>query len=113
MYILISLVQMLRLAILTISFLFLGFGNWSSMNDDTFTPVYFNSNLTVMFTDADERANAISVCNGGASTDETPEDRRECYFDILVRLTEIENIEMTTLLTYNAMNESANSWQQM
>ena len=58
--------------------------NWSDYNDPTFEPEFFNANLTVLFPDADKRATAIGLCNGGAATDDNPEARRECYFDFLV-----------------------------
>ena len=58
--------------------------SWTDYNDPTFEPVFFNPDLTVMFPDSSMRETAISTCNGGAATDDSPEDRRECYFDFLV-----------------------------
>jgi len=57
--------------------------NWTTYNDVSFTPVFFNPNLTAMFGDATGVAEAETVCNGGA-VDTNPEARRECYFDFLV-----------------------------
>ncbi|XP_067950366.1 uncharacterized protein [Watersipora subatra] len=59
-------------------------GSWSDYNNDSFVPVFFNPDLTVMFPDSAKRTQAINLCNGGSNTDDTPEDRRECYFDYLV-----------------------------
>ena len=38
-----------------------------------------------MFPDLDTKTEAISACNPeGGGVDDSPEDRRECYFDFLV-----------------------------
>ena len=60
--------------------------SWTDYSDPTFEPVFFNPNLTIMFPDSSTRKTAISTCNGGALIDDSPEDRRECYFDFLVSL---------------------------
>lgn len=57
---------------------------WANYNDAAFTPTFFDADLTVMFPDADKRTLAIALCNNDAATDDTPEDRRECYFDYKV-----------------------------
>ena len=59
--------------------------NWSDYNDPTFKPVFFNPDLTIMFPDSSKRIEAINACNpGGNGVDDSPDDRRECYFDFLV-----------------------------
>lgn len=58
--------------------------NWTSHIDKSYTPVFFNANLTVMFPNAAKRSTAISLCNSGKSTDSDPEKRKECYFDFKV-----------------------------
>ena len=67
-------------------FVFVATGSsWSDYNDPSFEPVFFNANLTVMFPDLATQSEAISACNPeGGGVDDSPEDRRECYFDFLV-----------------------------
>ena len=60
--------------------------DWSSFNNDTFVPVFFNADLTVMFPNEQERTAATKLCNSNQPTDDTPEVRRECYFDFKVSL---------------------------
>lgn len=57
---------------------------WERHVDAAYTPVFFNPNLTVMFDNATKRETAISTCNNGATTDDDPTLRRECYFDFKV-----------------------------
>ena len=60
--------------------------SWADYNDQTFEPVFFNPNLTIMFPEPELRAEAISICNNGSTSDDFPEENRECYFDLLVSI---------------------------
>ncbi|XP_061167956.1 serine-rich adhesin for platelets-like [Saccostrea echinata] len=77
---------------------------WSSHIDSSYTPVFFNADLTVMFTNASKRATAISTCNNGESTDSDPEKRRECYFDF--KVTENAALASSTSDTKTALVET-------
>ncbi|KAK2160224.1 hypothetical protein NP493_1661g00003 [Ridgeia piscesae] len=62
-------------------------GSWSDYTDPTFTPIFFNKDLAVMFPDETLRLTAVRLCyNSTAPTafDPTPEVRRACYFDYKV-----------------------------
>ena len=60
--------------------------SWAVYNDQTFEPVFFNSNLTIMFPEPELKAEAIFICNNGSTSDDFPEENRECYFDFLVSI---------------------------
>uniref|UniRef100_K1QGK1 Fibrillin-2 n=1 Tax=Magallana gigas TaxID=29159 RepID=K1QGK1_MAGGI len=78
--------------------------NWTSHIDTSYTPVFFNANLTVMFPDPSKRSTAISTCNSGKSTDSDPEKRKECYFDF--KVTENAALAASTSDTKTALAET-------
>lgn len=78
--------------------------NWTSHIDTSYTPVFFNANLTVMFPDPSKRSTAISTCNSGKSTDSDPEKRKECYFDF--KVTENAALAASTSNTKTALAET-------
>lgn len=57
---------------------------YSSINDLTFVPVFFNPNLTIMFPDDADKTQAQDICYEVGQEDPEPEARRECYFDFAV-----------------------------
>ena len=69
-----------------------GGDTFSSVNDDTgYTPVFFNSDLTVFIPDSNLRDQAQTLCYNSAQPDyvvgqddPNPSSRRECYFDFRV-----------------------------
>ncbi|XP_062578222.1 mucin-like protein [Saccostrea cucullata] len=85
-------------------FTYSGSDTWNTHIDNSYTPVFFNPDLTVMFSDGNKRSTAISTCNGGASTDDNPELRRECYFDF--KVTENAALASSTSETKNALEET-------
>lgn len=58
--------------------------NYTTINDLTFTPVFFNPNLTVMFPVEADRTQAQDICYNVGETDPDPSANRECYFDFAV-----------------------------
>lgn len=63
--------------------------DWTTYNDPDFIPVFFNEDLAAMFPDETKRQEAVSLCNNGATSDESPADRKECYFDFKVHVYEL------------------------
>ncbi|KAK3103588.1 hypothetical protein FSP39_020372 [Pinctada imbricata] len=61
-----------------------GGGNWSNFIDAAFSPIFFDSDLTVMFPNATERTLAQDTCYQTGQTDPDPTQRRQCYFDFKV-----------------------------
>ncbi|XP_065939071.1 uncharacterized protein [Magallana gigas] len=78
--------------------------NWGSHVDADYQPVFFNPNLTAMFTDDSKRTTAISTCNNGATTDDNPTLRRECYFDF--KVTDNADLASATSDTKAALDET-------
>ncbi|XP_052780549.1 mucin-like protein [Mya arenaria] len=65
-------------------FLYKAGESYSSINDLTFTPVFFNPDLTVMFPNTTERQTAQDICYQAGGTDPNPAENSECYFDFAV-----------------------------
>ncbi|KAI0239341.1 Mucin-like protein [Lamellibrachia satsuma] len=62
-------------------------GTWSDYTDSSFTPLFFNKDLAVMFPDEARRLTAVRLCYNSSVTsavDPSPEIRRACYFDYKV-----------------------------
>lgn len=78
--------------------------NWGSHVDAAYQPVFFNPDLTVMFSDDSKRTTAISTCNNGATTDDNPTLRRECYFDF--KVTDNADLASATSDTKAALDET-------
>jgi len=65
-------------------FLYDNSDTWDSINDLTFTPVFFNPNLTAMFPVEADRTQAQNICYQNGQTDPDPSANRACYFDFAV-----------------------------
>ena len=66
-------------------FTYSGGDTYTTMNNDAgYTPLFFNSDLTVMFPNSTIRNLAIALCYSSGSTDPNPSLRRECYYDYAV-----------------------------
>lgn len=74
------------------------------MNDLTFTPIFFNPDLTVMFPDSTKRTTAQNLCYIDGGTDPDPSVRRECYFDFAVF--EDPNLAISTVQDINSVVET-------
>ncbi len=62
-------------------------GSWSDYTDPNFIPVFFTTDLAVMFPDETRRLTAVRLCYDSSATaavDPAPELRRACYFDYMV-----------------------------
>ncbi len=71
-------------------------GTWYSHVDNTFSPLFFNEDLTVFFTDPVERLEAVRLCyRSDADEDPLPKPRAPCYYDFFV--TKDRNIANGTL----------------
>ena len=90
----------------TTLFTYSGGNDWTTFNDPTFTPAFFNPDLDVMFGNATNRAAAEAVCNGG-EVDTDPTVRRECYFDFLVTGSEAAAAATVAAATSLAEDQSA------
>lgn len=55
--------------------------NRSFYFDKSFTPIFFNANLSIMFPDSEDRREAQNICYQNNETDPNPTQRRQCYFD--------------------------------
>ena len=60
-------------------------GSWTSYTNPSFVPLFFNPDLTVMFSDSSTRLTAIQLCyDSQATSDPNPSLHRACYYDFAV-----------------------------
>ncbi|KAL3851662.1 hypothetical protein ACJMK2_015391, partial [Sinanodonta woodiana] len=84
-----------------------GTQSWSSINNLTFVPLFFNPNLTAFIPNATIRRYAQDICYGEGLNDPTPEQRKPCYFDFSVTFdADIANDTEKTLKTIDTAKKT-------